>query len=516
MMNGERLFDSVVEIDKYEKLRDQIAGVLLGAAVADALGWPTEFIKTETQARRLLSTKYVSDFRPWEKKTGGRFYTYIDYIQPGEYSDDTQLTLCTSRCIKADGSFDALRFSKVELPHWLQYARGGGGTITRAARAISRREAEWDNNFFEFESRGRHYDYTQAGANGGAMRISPHVLANINHELFATKGILQNIVITHGHPRAIWGGLLYGKCLFILLSDKPKSVEHFLRDLESFTISFELRTIADELESWMTHWSKRSGQPFTSAFDQTRKEVLDFISIISQSRTQPLEKTYEKLGCFAPSTKGSGTATVAAAISVFLKHGGDYEHAVLETINMLGSDTDTIGSMVGAMIGASKGHIALPDRWVNVMQDYGYFIRTAEALTRIALREANSNDLLVDHHREEVERRDRDIVSLAKSRRVHEGQRVTHPVFGLGWVLSVSSQQVRRWNGGTILLARVAFDSGQTCIFRSYQGYKEGQSDVTNQGARKVSVESNTAPLGGLLHQAEAAHHSLQHRLIEQ
>jgi ADP-ribosylglycohydrolase len=514
-MNGERLFGSVVEIDKYEKLRDQMAGVLLGAAVADALGWPTEFIKTESQARRLLGTNYVSDFRPWEKKTGGRFYTYIDYIQPGEYSDDTQLTLCTSRCIKADGSFDAVRFSKVELPHWLQYARGGGGTITRAARAISRRQAEWDNNFFEFESRGRKYDYTQAGANGGAMRISPHVLANLNNELFAMKGILQNVLITHGHPRAIWGGLLYGKCLLMLLSDRPKSIEHFLRDLESFAISLELRTIDSDLESWMSRWSKRSGQPFTSAFDQTRKEVLDFISIISESGTHPLEKTYEELGCFAPSTKGSGTATIAAAIAVFLKLGGDYERAVLKAVNMFGSDTDTIGSMVGAMIGASKGHIALPDRWVNVMQDYGYFIRTAEALTRIALRKATSNDLLVDHRREEVERRDRDIVSLAKTRRVHEGQRVTHPVFGLGWVVSVSSQQVRRRNGGTMLLARVAFDTGQTCIFRSYQGHGEGQSDVGNRESSKVSVESDTTPLGGPLHQAEVAHQSLQYRLIE-
>ena len=65
-------------IPEYEGLRDRIAGVLLGAAVADALGWPTEFIKTERQALTLLGTRKVTDFRPWEKKTGGRFYTYID------------------------------------------------------------------------------------------------------------------------------------------------------------------------------------------------------------------------------------------------------------------------------------------------------------------------------------------------------------------------------------------------------------------------------------------------------
>lgn len=488
------------DIERYEKLRDRIAGVLLGGAVADALGWPTEFIKTERQAERLLGTRRVADFRPWEKKTGGRFYAYIDYIQPGDYSDDTQLTLCSARCIEADGSFDTKRFSKVELPQWLQYARGAGGTITRAAKAISRQSAEWDSNFFKFESRGKGYDYTQAGANGGAMRISPNALANIDNEMVALKGILKNIVVTHGHPRAIWGGLLYGKSLLMLLSDQHQDIDHFIGNLESFVLSFELRSMDGEMEPWMLRWTERAGTSFNDAFDQTRKEVLDFLSIVRQARSQPMSKTYEALGCLVPSTRGSGTATVAAALAIFLKHGGDYGHAVLKAINMFGSDTDTIGSMVGAMVGALKGHIAILDRWVNVMQDYGYFIRTADVLTRIALREADTNDLVVDHRREVVERRDRDIVSLARNRLIHKGQRVTHPVFGLGWVLNVNSQQVRRRDGGTMLLARVGFDTGQTCIFRSYLRDRRGQ---TNQRARDVRrAASPNQALGDLFHQS--------------
>ena len=465
-----------IDLDGYEKLRDRIAGVLLGGAVADALGWPTEFVKTEEQAERLHGTRYVTDFRPWEKKTGGRFYTYIDYIQPGEYSDDTQLTLCTSRCIKADGSFDVLKFSKEELRYWLEYARGAGGTITRAAKAISRQQAAWDNNFFKFESRGRASDYTQAGANGGAMRVAPLVLANISNENSALTGILKNIVVTHGHPRAIWGGLLYGKSLLMLLADKNRDIEHFVDEMESFVISLRLSTINGEMEPWMARWAEHAERPFTEVFDGTRKEVVDLLSIIRQSRNQAMSKTYETLGCFAPATRGSGTATVAAALAVFLKHGGDYEHAVLKAINMFSSDTDTIGSMVGSMIGALKGHVAIPDRWVNVMQDYGYFIRTAEALTRIALKEAKANDLLVDHKRELVERQDRDVVSLAKSREIFKGQRVTHPILGLGWVLDARSQHVRRRDGGTMLLARVAFDTGQTCIFHSYKTTGRRQS----------------------------------------
>lgn len=462
-----------IDIQRYEALRDRISGVLLGGAIADALGWSTEFIKSEKQIERIFGTRQISDFKPWEKKTGGRFNTYIDYIQPGEYSDDTQLTLSTSRCIKADGSFDATRFSKQELPYWLQYARGAGGTITRASKAISRKSAEWNNNFFSFESRGRFYHYTEAGANGGAMRISPHVLANINDEITALRGIIRNVIITHGHPRAIWGGLLYGKCLLMLLSDYQKSGSQFIDNLYSFVTSFKLSNMEEDIKEWEMRWAEHTGNRFEDAFNQTREEVEKLLSVVKKTMNTPINQVYDALGCFSPSTRGSGTSTVIAAIAIFLRHGGNYEKAVIRAVNMLGSDTDTIGSMIGAMIGALKGHITIPDRWINVMQDYGYFIRCAEALTRIALREATANDLIVDRKRELVESKNRDIVSLAQSRQIFKGQRVTHPIFGLGWVLDANSQQIHRRGGGTILLTRVAFDTGQSCVFHSYQSGKK-------------------------------------------
>ncbi len=456
-------------IDRYEGTRDKIAGVLLGAAVADALGWPTEFVKTSKQAEQLFKVSEVRDFVPWEKRTGGRFNTYIDYIQPGEYSDDTQLTLCTARCILPDGTFDAERFSKKELRHWPDYARGAGGTVTRAAKAIGRRDASWDNNFFAFQSRGRSSEYVNAGANGGAMRVAPHALANIFDESAALRGIWRNVVITHGHPRALWGALLYGKCLLVLLNWRRGSLETFIDNLSLFVQDLDLSALDGGMEGWLARWRDHAHRSFEEAFDETRREVLDTLTVIHSARTQPLRETYKALGCFEPATKGSGTGTVAAAIALFVRHGGNYEHAVLNAINMYGSDTDTIGAMVGAMAGALKGQMAIPDRWVNVMQDYGYFARATEAMTRISVREAVSNDLEVTKEREEAERQDRDIVTLAKGRQVYKGQRVTHPLLGMGWVIDAHAQQIRRRDGGTMLLARVGFDVGQSCIFRSYQ-----------------------------------------------
>lgn len=465
------------EDQRFEELRNRVAGVLLCAAIADALGWPTEFTKSRAHAEKLFGVVPVTGFRSWEKKTGGRFNTYLDYISPGEYSDDTQLTLCTARSIRSDGSFDPLHFCQ-ELSYWLDYARGAGATITKASRAIKRASATWDNNFFD--------GYVQAGANGAAMRIAPHVLANIRDENQALRGIWQNTIITHGHPRALWGALLYAKVLSLLLQEGELNLDTFLSKIEAFVSTLSLDLMNGAMSSWQERWSRRTLSNFLESFNDTRTEILSNFPTLRAARELPLEKIYSILGCMKPATRGSGTGTVMAAIAVFLRHGGDYKTAVLKAVNMFGSDTDTIAGMVGGMVGALKGYSTVPDQWINGMQDYGYYLRTAEALTRIALRKASVNDLLIDNKREQAERRDRDIVSLAQNREIQRNQRVTHPILGLGWVSEIGTQQIKRRGAGTMLLARVHFDTGQSCVFRSYKSVS-GFSTSRRVGTSRVS-----------------------------
>jgi ADP-ribosylglycohydrolase len=129
--------------DTTEHLEDayypRVAGSLIGGAASDALGWITEFVRGPDHLRKLYGTDRVVEYRSWEKTTGGRFNAYTDYISKGEYSDDTQLTLAVARSLRSDGSVDIEHFAKRELPLWLGYARGAGGTITRGARAMARK-----------------------------------------------------------------------------------------------------------------------------------------------------------------------------------------------------------------------------------------------------------------------------------------------------------------------------------------------------------------------------------------
>jgi len=176
----------------------------MGGAIADALGWPSEFARTPADLERVNLRYPIQDFVPWPKRVGGRFFARTGYIQPGDYSDDTQLTLSVARSVNADGTVDNKYFAKQELRYWLAYARGAGATITAAAKAANRSTVDWRWNFFRFK-RGRHddLDYRGAGANGAAMRVAPIALANLYDPHRTLIETWKNSIITHGHARAI-------------------------------------------------------------------------------------------------------------------------------------------------------------------------------------------------------------------------------------------------------------------------------------------------------------------------
>jgi len=464
--------DTTEEEREQDAVFERVAGALFSGAIADAMGWVTEFARSPDDLKRHFKTDKITDFVTWEKKTGGRFYTYYEYIQPGEYSDDTQLTLCTARSIKADGTFDAHYFAKTELPAWLDYARGAGATITGAAKAISRKAASWNGNFFTYNRRGRRYDYRDAGANGAAMRVSPIALANIRHPDRLSDEVFKAAIVTHGHPRAILGALVYARALNFLAASVKPTLEDFLTVLREFIEADHLRVLEDpDLQLWLQRWNLSTARPFHEVWADTRDEMKVKLSVALKSREQSasMRQILKELGCFEPSTRGSGTGTVAAALAIFMRHGKQLDKAVLEPVNQIGSDTDTIGAMAASLSGAYLGYTAIPERWASRMQDFNYFLRVSEALTRIALTRAQRNDLVLD--RAHLTRaQGHDLLQVARDREVTSGMRVWHPVFGLGWVKHVDSKPVRRKGAGSMVQVRAAFDAGQSCVFKSYVG----------------------------------------------
>lgn len=359
------------------------------SAIGDALGWITEFEKSQQSLKEKFGTERIENFYTWKKTVGGRFYGFIDTIKAGSYSDDTQLLLAVARSIKKDGNLDHNYFAKIELANWLDYARGGGRTVKTAADKISRKSTKWFNNFYNFKVNGENYDYKQSGANGAAMRVLPIALANLGNTEKIKEEIFCNSIITHGHPRAILGAMLYGYAVNQIIVYRPEDFnwENYITQIGlDFPKKFELSFINKmEIREWLREWNKSSNKTFESVYAETITETQNQLRFVYQSIKQntPVQETLKKIGCFDPATKGSGIATVVAGIYLATKFHDKPLEAVIQSVNALGSDTDSIAAFTGGLVGALHGHSIIPDRWKTV-QDIEYLDKVAERLLAIS------------------------------------------------------------------------------------------------------------------------------------
>lgn len=359
------------------------------SAIGDALGWMTEFEKSSQSLKEKFGSDRIEDFYTWKKKVGGRFYGYVDIIKAGSYSDDTQLLLSVARSIKKDGSLDNDYFAKIELANWLNYARGGGRTVKTAADKIKRKSVKWFNNFYTFKVNGENYDYRQSGANGAAMRILPIALANLGNVEKIKEEIFCNSIITHGHPRAILGAMLYGYAIDQIIVFRPEdfSWENYITRIGlDFPKKFELSFINKaEIKEWFKEWNKSSNKTFEHLYTEIIVETQNYLRFAFQSIKQNLsvQETLKKLGCFDQATKGSGTSTVIAGIYLAAKFHNKPLKAITEAVNALGSDTDSIAAFTGGLVGALHGNSIIPNKWKSI-QDNEYLDKIAERLLSIS------------------------------------------------------------------------------------------------------------------------------------
>lgn len=359
------------------------------SAIGDALGWITEFEKSRYSLKDKFGFERVENFVTWKKNVGGRFYGFIDTIKAGSYSDDTQLLLAVARSIQKNGSVNNNHFAKAELVSWLDYARGGGRTVKTAANKIQRKSVEWFSNFYNYKANGQIHDYRETGANGAAMRVLPIALANLGNVEKIKEEIFDNSIITHGHPRAILGAMLYGYAVNHIIVYRPEDFnwENYITKIGlDFDKKFELTFInKKELKEWLNEWNRSTERSFESIYADTIVETQNFLRLVFQSLKKKLSvhDTLKELGCFDQATKGSGIGTVVAGIYLAAKFHDKPLEAIIEAVNALGTDTDSIAAFTGGLIGALHGHNIIPEKWKSV-QDIDYLDKIAETLLAIS------------------------------------------------------------------------------------------------------------------------------------
>ncbi|WP_158292579.1 ADP-ribosylglycohydrolase family protein [Serinibacter arcticus] len=366
-------------------------GVLVALAVGDALGWPQEDRSQIVGGRAAREVEPAPTFRPWQRYGGTRFANYIDHVDAGTYSDDTQLALAVGRaCLRGSDWWAWL--TEVELPQWPIYQRGGGGAVLRASRAWAAGRPPWQIGTTAREH-AQAESYFKAGGNGVAMRIAPHVLVAVSEGIswgHLARRVISDGLTTHAHPHAILGAVLHARALSRTLTttgtlEYGTLLEDLLGD-RTWTDFDVMHESADRLPAGWHHAADTLPTPHPrDEWNRAVRESLDSLTVadaaLQRGPAADDRKTLEAIGCFDRSRSGAGTVAAIAAVYVASRSAVQPTSGLLRTAFLNGADTDTIASMTASLLGALHG-----TRWLGVLgqqvQDATYISNLARQLTR--------------------------------------------------------------------------------------------------------------------------------------
>jgi len=212
----------------------RITGVVLGAAVGDALGGPFEFKPADTYARKFP----LPVLGGTGEMIGGGGYNWA----PGEFTDDTQMGVLLARSlISCDLHLDPDDLWS-RWRAWAQTASDIGITTSRSLSFKDWRKIRLD-------------DPNQTAANGALMRVFPLALLPVDT---ATRRdwTLQQAALTHPHPDAGFGAWLGVAMMRAAIEDEDPFEA---LEAELVTLPDESRDVFAPLLS--PKWSPAKGGP---------------------------------------------------------------------------------------------------------------------------------------------------------------------------------------------------------------------------------------------------------------
>jgi ADP-ribosylglycohydrolase len=272
-----------------------MSNVLLGTAVADALGVPFE--------TKLINNPALLE---WDGKSflGSEHHK----LQPGQYSDDTQMSLMVAESLIENRGFNPDDLS-ARYVDWMTSgrARGWGKTTLMAIQNLTS---------------GKHW--SESGivgslGNGTAMRSAPFGVY-FRNDLKSLVDICKvDSAITHVSPDAEAGSIAIAVAAYYAVNDDSDNL----------------------LEKIWAHLPD----------SKVKNTVYSLDALISSDHISP-RQALKVLG-----TKANVQETVPAALYCFLKFDNYYDAVV--TAIKAGGDTDTTAAIVGALFGAKYGMKAI-------------------------------------------------------------------------------------------------------------------------------------------------------------
>lgn len=311
-----------------QSLYGKIYGALMGVAVGDAMGMPSEFWTRQRIARQLGK---IDTFLPAPADS-----IITRNLKAGEVTDDTLVTIIIAESIiEQDGHIVPEKI----IPKLIEWAEKNS---TKNIIGPSTKRA------FDLIKQGT--PIGEAGkfgtTNGGAMRMIPVGIISNWRDL---DGLVENVrlacLATHNTNIAIAGASAVAAAVSYCLDE------------------------GSELET-MIHIAKRACEKgMNVGYDTVGTSIIRkldaAVEIIKNGKNEDemLQDIYDIIG-----TGMAVTESVPAAISIVLMAKGDPVECARLSAN-IGGDTDTIGAMSAGISGAFKGIEAFPDEYVRLITE---------------------------------------------------------------------------------------------------------------------------------------------------
>lgn len=289
-------------------IKKRILPTIYGGIIGDLMGVPVEF--------RQRGTFHIQDI-----------VGYGTYNQPpGTWSDDTSLTLCLIENLMNKETVANL------MEKFVKYQDEGYWTPFGKMFDIGRTTAEAITRFKEGNlPKNCGGQYENDNGNGAIMRISPLAFMLFNEFDFIRKTeiIKQYTEITHAHPRAIVGSIIYIEFLIRLYHNN--SFEKSIKEIhELFNENFGEE---HEYRKELRYYNRIFKENF---FEVPQDEIL---------------------------SDGYVVHTLEAAIWC-LGNTTSFKEAVLKAVN-LGGDADTVASITGSLAGMFYKMDEIPEEWLR-------------------------------------------------------------------------------------------------------------------------------------------------------
>lgn len=317
-------------------------GSLLGLALGDALGFPTEFNDVPS---------ILAKFGPWRE---------MELPKRAFVSDDTQMTLALGRGLRTAMDRGVLAPKRLERPvreefvDWYQSPdnnRAPGRTCLKACSLLKEEGRVWQ-------------DASQIGSKGcGAnMRVAPIGLApGLSDEQRAGAAQLQS-ALTHGHPTALAASDLTAHAVRLLAQGaEPTGLVGLLR-----SYAYDNRTRYHH--TWL-------GDLWTRAQDPTPEHFIargwdDCLAALDRLQDALRTPSPETDPCLATGEGWIAEEALATGLLCFLLF-ADEPVTALRRAACSSGDSDSIACLAGAFAGAHRGADAWPVPWADRIEYRG-------------------------------------------------------------------------------------------------------------------------------------------------